>query len=782
MKALLVGSVLAALSVASYAASPRFNSTTPAGGQRGTELTLNLNGARLDNSPEIVFTGSGIKVLNINSVKTNAIKATIQIAPDCTLGEHQLRVRTAGGVSELRTFWVGTYTNLNEFEPNNERTKAHQIPLGVTVNGTAGGEDTDFFRVTAKRGQRLSAEVEAIRLGRTMLDAFLAIRDGDGNVLASADDTTLLMQDSFLSLIVPNDGDYYIEMRDGTFSGTETAYRLHVGSFPRPTMVYPLGGKAGERASFKFLGVAGGDFSQEVQLPKEPDSKFGLFAKKSDEVAPSPNWIRVSAFANELESEPNDTKESATAHYGALPMAFNGIISKPKDEDWFRFAAKKGQALDINVYARRLRSPLDSAIELRDGQGNRIDGNDDAGSPDSALKFNPSADGEYLIKIRDQFDQGGPDFVYRIEITPQEPGVVMSIPQVQRNDSQSRQFIVVPRGGRFATMMSAKRANFAGDLQFNIPDLPAGVKLIADTLPAKLELEPLVFEAASDAPITGKFVELMAVPTDASKSVKSAFQHNVEFISGPNNTYYYSTREEKLYVAVCEAAPFSIRIEEPKAPLVSFGALDLQVVAQRNGYDGPIHVKMMGNPPGVGSLPDITIPKGSNSAIYQLNAKGEVEARKWKIAVLGSNTSGERNGDRAGGATYVSSQLATLETAEPFVVGTVAPVIVSPGQEAKLICKLDQRKPFEGKARVHILGLPEKITASEANITSADKEVVIKLSVDPTLAPGSYRNFLCSADVVHNEHVIPHNLAAGAVIRVVPPKKSDAPKKVAAVK
>ncbi|HWN95596.1 MAG TPA: PPC domain-containing protein, partial [Methylomirabilota bacterium] len=705
---------------------------------------------------------------------------TIRIAPDCGFGEHQLRVRTAGGVSELRTFWVGAYTNISEFEPNNEIAKAHQVSFGITINGSAGGEDTDFFRVTARKGQRISAEVEAIRLGRAMLDAFLAIRDSDGNVLASADDTTLLMQDSFVSVLAPRDGAYYLEMRDGTYSGNGSAYRLHLGNFARPTMVFPLGGQAGEKVLFNFLGGAGGDFTQEIQLPADVDSKHGLFAKQDGEIAPSPNWIRVSAFGNELESEPNHSKEAATAFYGALPIAFNGIISKTGDEDWFRFTAKKGQALDINVYARRLRSPLDSSIELRDSKGNRIDGNDDAGGPDSALKFNPPADGEYLLKIRDQFEQGGPEFAYRIEVAPQQPGVVMSIPQVARNDSQSRQFIAVPRGGRFATMMSAKRANFVGDLDYQLGNLPAGVKLIADTLPAKQELEPLVFEAASDAPISGRFVELTAVPTDTGKSVQSSFQHNVEFISGPNNTYYYSTREEKLYVAVCESAPFSIRIEEPKAPLVAFGALELKIVAERRGYDGPINVKMMWNPPGVGSLPDITIPKGSNSAVYQLNAKGDVELRKWKIAVLGSNTSGERNADRTGSATFVSSQLATLETAEPFVVGTVAPIIVSPGQEAKLVCKLDQRKPFEGKARVHVLGLPEKITASEAHIMSTDKEVVIKLTVDSTIALGSYRNFLCSADVVHNEQIIPHNLAAGAVIRVVPPKKGDATKKVAA--
>jgi len=782
MKALLVGGVLAALTLGAIANSPRLSSTTPAGGQRGAELEVRLSGARLDNSPEIIFAGRGIKVVKMDSVKTNSIRATIKIAPDCPLGEHQLRVRTAGGVSELRTFWVGAYTNLNEFETNNVQAKAHQVPLGVTINGSAGGEDIDFYRVTAKKGQRISAEVEAIRLGRAMLDAYLTIRDSDGHVLASADDTTLLMQDAFVSLIVPKDGHYYIEMRDGTYSGNDTAYRLHIGSFARPSMVYPLGGKAGEKVSFKFLGVAGGDFSQEIQLPAEPDSKFGLFAKQGEDITPSPNWIRVSPFGDELESEPNDKREQATGYYGSLPIALNGIIAKKGDEDWFKFTAKKGQALEISVFARRLRSPLDSSIEIRDSKGNRVEGNDDGAGADSVVKFTPSADGEYFVRIRDQFEQGGPDFAYRIEIAPQQPSVGMSIPQVARNDSQSRQFIVVPRGGRFATMMSAKRANFAGDLKFEIPDLPPGVKFVGDTLSTKLELEPLVFEAASDAPVMGKFVNLTAMPTDTGKAVQSSFQHDIEFINGPNNTFYYATREEKLYVAVTEAAPFSIRIEEPKAPLVSYGALDLKIVAERRGYDGPINVRMMWNPPGVGSLPDMTIPKGSNSVVYQLNAKGEVEPRQWKIAVLGANVSSDRAAERAGGgAVYVSSQLATLETAEPFVVGTVAPVIVSPGEEAKLICKLDQKKPFAGKARVHVLGLPEKITASEAHITSTDKEVAIKLKVDSTMTLGSIRNFLCSADVVQNGQVIPHNLAAGAVIRVVPPKKG-APRQVATTK
>ncbi len=778
MKALLVGVSLAALVFSARAQSPRLNSVLPAGGQRGTEVELKLYGARLDNAPEIIFGDHGLKVAKIELARTNQIKARVTIAPDCRLGEHQLRLRTAGGLSELRTFWVGAYTNIAEYETNNTLKQAHRVPLGATINGSSGGEDVDYFRVDAKQGQRVSAEVEAMRLGRTMLDPFLAIRDADGNILTQADDTTLLAQDAYVSIVAPKDGAYFIEMRDGTYSGIGAIeYRLHVGAFPRPAMIFPLGGKAVDEVTFKFIGDPAGEFSQKVKLPAVTDEKVGVFAEQNGNVAPSPNWVRVSSFDNALEMEPNDKRESASG-YGEAPIAFNGIIAKKGDVDWFRFHAKKGQALDINVYARRLRSPLDSAIEVTDAKGAVLASNDDGAGADSVAKFTASADGEYFIKIRDQFDTGGADFAYRIEVTTQTPSVTMSIPQVARNDSQTRQFITVPRGNRFATMISAKRANFAGDLNFSVADLPGGVKMSSETLLGKLDQEPLVFEAASDAPIGGKFVELVAKPAGTGKSVESKYRHDIEFISGPNNTYYYATHEPKLYVAVCEAAPFKLRIEEPKAPLVQYGSLDLKIVAERRaGFDEAINVKMMWNPPGVGSLPDITIPKGSNSAIYALNAKADAQPNKWKIAVLGS-VGVENRGDR-GGATFVSSSLTTLEIAEPFVVGTMSPVTVSPGQETKLVCKLDQKKPFDGKARVHVLGLPEGVTATDAQITSADKEVTIKLKIGEKVSPASYRNFLCAADVVHNGQTIPHNLASGAVIRVVPPK-AGATKQVAA--
>jgi len=748
-----------------YATAPKLNSTTPAGAQRGTEVEVKLNGSRLEDAQEVVFYGSGIQCTKLDT-KTNSVKAHFKIAKDCRLGEHQFRVRTASGVSDLRTFWVGALPEIAEKEPNNELPKAQSIPLNNTITGTAGGEDVDYYQVPLKKGERLSMEIEAIRLGRTLLDSYIAIQDTSSNILAWVDDTALLMQDGALTFISPKDDIYVLQVRETSYGGAgDTPYRLHVGTFPRPTAVYPPGGKAGEELEVRFVGDAAGEFKQKVKLPSEPNEKFGLFCEQNGQIAPSPNWVRVSSFPNVLESEPNNKREQATSSYTDLPVAMNGILSKAGDEDWFKFTAKKGQALELAVYARRLRTPVDSVLALYDSKGNSVASNDDSAGADSMVKFNVPVDGEYFVRVSDHLKQGGPDYVYRVEITTsQQPSVTLNIPQVARNDSQSRQFIAVPRGNRFATVIAAKRNNFSGDLVFSMEGLPSGVRMDAEPMIGKIDQMPIVFEVGPDAAIAGKLLELSARPADTNSTVRSSFRHNVEMIDGPNNTFYYHTSAHKLYVAVVESVPFKVSISEPKVPLVQGGSMDLKINVERDaGFDEPVNVKMMWNPPGVGSQPDITIPKGAAEGTYQLNATASAEPRKWKIAVIASATV-------KGGQVYVSSQLSPLEIGEPYVVGKIETVAASPGETPKLVCKLDQKKPFEGKATLKLMGLPEKVTAPEVQISSQDKEAVFELKVDPKCPFGSHKNLFCAADIKANSQSIPHNIGAGGILRVVPPK------------
>ena len=98
--ALLVGAPL-------LAASPTFNRLTPTGGQRGTELEVQLAGERIADAAGLLFYEPGLTVTAIEPTGPTAAKVKIAIAPDCRLGLHAVRLRTASGISNLRLFAVG---------------------------------------------------------------------------------------------------------------------------------------------------------------------------------------------------------------------------------------------------------------------------------------------------------------------------------------------------------------------------------------------------------------------------------------------------------------------------------------------------------------------------------------------------------------------------------------------------------------------------------------------------------------------------------------------------
>ena len=99
-------------------------------------------------------------------------------------------------------------------------------------------------------------------------------------------------------------------------------------------------------------------------LATPPMDRYGVYCEDNGQSPPSPNYMRISDFPNVLEQEPNDVREKATATALPLPLALNGIIEKDRDEDWFRFKAKKGETYEIKAYARGVRSPLDPVLTL----------------------------------------------------------------------------------------------------------------------------------------------------------------------------------------------------------------------------------------------------------------------------------------------------------------------------------------------------------------------------------------------------------------------------------
>ncbi|MGH7201929.1 MAG: PPC domain-containing protein, partial [Planctomycetaceae bacterium] len=536
-------------------------------------------------------------------------------------------------------------------------------------------------------------------------------------------------------------------------------YRLHVGTFPRPTAAYPVGGTLGEETEIRFLGDPAGEIVRKLTLPAASVADFGLEVSDEHGVAPSEVPFRLFEQGNVLEQEPNDEFPQATS--ATLPLAFNGIIQEAKDVDLFKFQAKKGEVWEIECYARRVRSPLDPVMMLHKADGGQLAANDDSRGPDSYIRFNVPADGEYFVKVFDHLTRGGADFVYRIEFTPVTPKLTLGIPRVRRY-SQDRQTIYVPKGNRFATLISAKRENFGGPLTLDGKDLPQGVTMHAREMPANMTLMPVVFEAAADAPIAGKLVAFTARHSDPNVKISGRFENTADLVRYRNNQILWKKDVERLAMAVIDEVPFKLEIVQPKVPIVRDGAMQLKIVAhKKEGWDEQINVQFPFRPPGIGAASSVNMPKGQNEVLYPLNANGGAAIGKWPVYVIGSAN--------VNGAAWAASQLAELDIADRYVQFEITRTAVEQGQSTQLFCKITHARPFEGAAKVQLLGLPNKVTAPELEFTKDTTELVFNVTTDPTSPAGRHKNVFAQVTITENGEPVVHANVGATELRIDQP-------------
>ncbi len=317
------------------------------------------------------------------------------------------------------------------------------------MHGLVTNEDVDYFAFDAKKGDRVNVEIVGLRLGVSssgnFFDPYIAILDEKKFEIATSDDAPLGWNDAALSFVAPADGRYTIELRDVAYNGDGNAYYLmHVGHFPMPTAIYPLGGKPGDTVNIQFLGDPKGEFTKAFAVPQPGDQDL-VYVEAANETgsAPSKFPFRATPLDGVLEQEPNNNLQEANA--APAPGAWNGRLEKEGDTDFFKFSAKKGQVFDIHVYGRRLRTAIDAVLTIRNSSGGGLASNDDNRNPDSYVRFTAPADGEFIAEIRDQLNGGGPGYTYRIECTPVTPGVEATTAEISRYVLPN---FHLPQGGR----------------------------------------------------------------------------------------------------------------------------------------------------------------------------------------------------------------------------------------------------------------------------------------------------------------------------------------------
>jgi hypothetical protein len=752
-------SVLLLFATSAAAAPPAVEGVSPPVGQRGTAFAVALTGARLADPQQLHLYTPGLACTRLEARSETEVVAHLTASADCRPGEHPLRLRTAGGFSNLRTLSVTPLPVLAEKEPNNTPATAQPVPLGTTVAGVIESADADHYRVTLAKGQRLTAEVQAIRLGCELLDAAVSVFGPDGKELATADDTALFRQDPFVSLVAPADGEYVVRVRDSAFGGgSNFHYALHVGSFPRPAGVSPLGGPAGQRVEVRFLGEPG---------VTTVVAAAGLFPEVGGVAAPTPQPFRASPF-------PNAAERGKPA---AGPVAFDGVIARPNEVDEFALTCAAGEAWQVEAFAARMGSPLDTVVTVLDPASKPLARNDDDDGQDSRLTFTAPAAGAYRVRVADKRGSGGPLFAYRLEVTKPVPSLAVFLPTAVRH-TPAGQTVSVPRGGRAVVMLGVRRDGCDGPVTLTAGDLPAGVTMSAVTVPAGEYLVPAVVTATPEA----KGGALVAF-TGSCGGVTGRFRQTTDLIRGPGDSTFHSVTVDRLAVAVVDPNPVTVTLSRPAGPLPVDGAIELVATVKRSADAAtPVEVVIPHLPPGVETGKPVAVPADQTTAVIKLTCQPGAAVGTWPIFAearptapareardpnaIGNNglgTGGRRPRRRAEGAMTAQSEPVPLALAPSPVAGKFT-AAAQPGKTMPVVVELDSLPAGAFTARLE--GLPPKVTAPAVAVSG--KRVTFAVTTEASVPPGDHPNVVCELVGAMNGQAVTYRVGRGGVLVVQP--------------
>ena len=305
----------------------------------------------------------------------------LEIAKDAKPGRREFRLVGKNQISDPLPFYVDTLREINEpryTPPELPRPRA-AFAVPAVLNGQILPGESDDWEFYARHGETMTFTVRARALVPFLGDgvpghfqAVLEVFDARGRLIASADDHHF-DPDPQLVFRAPDDGVYTLRIRDALYRGREDfVYRIRA-----------------RRGAVKF------------RMP-EPAAVFG-----------GP-WTDPPSGNAEL-----------------TPPAFlRFTLERPGAKAKWRFKAKAGDELALEVLARRLNSPLDARLAVFGPEGELIAENDDVKCPrigttlhqaDPRIVLKIPADGIYTVEVADSSGTGGPEAFGFFRIVPAQP-------------------------------------------------------------------------------------------------------------------------------------------------------------------------------------------------------------------------------------------------------------------------------------------------------------------------------------------------------------------------
>lgn len=617
------------------------------------------------------------------------------------LGRHDGKVIVDDGAKQVP---VATAAVDQEEKAGNSPATGQRVALTATVQGAiypAG--DVDFYTFEVKPGEEVGVQV-TMPMG-AKLEPVLELVDPRGRVVATS-------MNSLLGHVCTEAGVYALGIRDREYRGEKAyTYTLKIGAVPVATGVVPMGLRRGTDAVVTLLGAnLGAARSVKVSVPADavPGSKIDVKATTAlGPVLGSPQVV-VGEFAEE-------TKVGAML---VTPATGNGRIATPGQVDTWRFVAKKGERLVVEVLAARIGSALDSTIEICDRDGKPV--------PLATLR----AVAKVYSTFRDHDSVGaGIRLESWNELTVNDYVLLgtelMRIDALPRNPDDDCRFYS-EAGRRRAYLGTTPTHHPQGEAMYKVQIHPPGATFPPNGLPVVT-----LFARNDDGTGLGKDSRLFFdPPANGEYQVKVSDSRGQ---AGDNFGYRVTVRPPR--------PSFTIKVN-PATPSVSKGGgVPIEVTAERqDDFAGPINLEFTGLPPGL-SVPKTAILAGENATSVTLFAAADavLPAGVGAFSVKATASIGGANVEKV----VPGGKPTLIEPGEIVTTTEQAAVTIRPGGETRLTVAIERRGGFTGRIPVEVRGLPHGVRVLDVGlngilITPRETKRTIVLYAEPWVAPTSH--------------------------------------------
>jgi hypothetical protein len=319
--------------------------------------------------------------------------------------------------------------------------------------------------------------------------------------------------------------------------------------------------------------------------------------------ASQPNSAPMTPVA---ETEPNDTPAAAAAPV-SLPAEIKGAVAAPGDADLYRFRARAGEALTLEVSAARAKSKLDSRLEILHPDGRPVEQVVLQATRDSWFTFRgKDSDTSDDFRLHNWQEMELNEYLYA-------NGEVVKLWHYPRGPDSG--FRIYPGTGKRHTLFGTPAlVHPLGEPAYVVTPLPPGSQPPPNGLPV------FHLNCENDDDPARRFGSdsqlLFTAPADGEYLVRLT---DVRGFGGGDFSYSLTIREQRPDFKISTGGG-SPKISPGSGRETTFS------IERFEGFDGPVRIDITNLPPGFTASTPVEIEAGQHAAIAVIHAAPDATA------------------------------------------------------------------------------------------------------------------------------------------------------------